>query len=85
MLVEPMNPVFAMNSERWVALAQSGKVVILPAREPDAFEVETWAYVPRPFRKSNTVDPLSLDLSLRPSADERTMQALDRMLEKLPW
>lgn len=85
MLADPENPVFAMSREHWTSLKQQGALVVLPAREPEAYEIETWTYVPRPFREPSVVDPLSLDLSLRPSADERTVQALDHMLENLPW
>ncbi|MEY3276051.1 MAG: hypothetical protein RL153_1317 [Verrucomicrobiota bacterium] len=85
MMADPENPVFAMSREDWTSLRQHGAVVVLQAREPDAYEIETWTYAPRPFREPNVVDPLSLHLSLRKSSDERMVQALDHMLEHLPW
>lgn len=85
MLAEPPNPVVAMSREQWTSLRQRGTVNTLPMREPNACEIETWSYAPRPFRELGVVDPLSLSLSLRHSADERVAQALERMMERLPW
>ncbi len=84
-LAEPPNPVVAMSREQWTSLRQKGTVNTLPMREPDACEIEMWSYAPRPFREPNVVDPLSLALSLRHSADERVEQALERMMERLAW
>lgn len=84
-LAEPKNPVTAVSREQWTALRQRGAVVELPMREPDACEVETWIYSPRPYRGRHVVDPLSLTLSLRPATDERVEQALEQTLESLPW
>ncbi|MCL4741924.1 MAG: hypothetical protein KJZ54_06930 [Phycisphaerales bacterium] len=85
MLAEPQNPVVAVSRERWRVLREQGEVVEIPMQEPDACEVETWTYVPRPYRDGTAVDPLSLALSLSPAADERVEQALEQMLETLPW
>lgn len=85
MLAAPKNPVVAMSREHWASLRQRGAVTELPVREPDACEVETWTYMPRPFRTPGIVDPLSLYLSLRPATDERVEQALDHMMEALDW
>lgn len=85
MLADPENQVFAMSREHWTSLKQQGALVVLPTREPEAYEIETWTYVPRPFREPGVVDPLSLYLSLKQSADDRTEQALNHMLENLPW
>jgi len=84
MLADPPNPVIAMSREHWTSLRQRGTVNVLPMREPDACEVETWSYAPRPSREPGVVDPLSLALSLRHSSDERVEQALEHMMERLP-
>ena len=73
-------------------MAQSGNVIVLQGREPDCYEIETWTYVPKSLRDANRgsepeqggVDPLSLYLSLRESADERMVPAPEQMLENLP-
>lgn len=85
MLADPKNPVIAVTRKHWAALRQRAAVTELPVREPDAYEVETWTYMPRPYRIPDSVDPLSLYLSLRPAPDERVEQALDSMMEAIPW
>ena len=85
MLAEPANPVVAMTRERWTSLREERSVGVLPVSEPGAYEVQVWTYVPEAYREPSVVDPLSLYLSLRGFDDERVEQALDRMMETLPW
>lgn len=42
--------------------------------------VQMWRYDPRKLSKTNTVDELSLALSLKDDADERVEGAVDNML-----
>ena len=46
---------------------------------------ETWIYNPLLLAENNIVDPLSLYLSLRDSADERVQGQLNHMMEELKW
>lgn len=52
--------------------------------DPDEqIAVELWRYDPQKLRNSETVDPLSLVLSLLENPDERTEQAVEEMLNSL--
>jgi DNA-binding MarR family transcriptional regulator len=83
MLDEPGLPVYAVNRTAWRALKT--KVEALHEAMPGAEEWQLWSYGPALQRDSETVDPLSLILSLRDSADERIQSALDALQERLPW
>jgi hypothetical protein len=85
MLDDSKNPVVAMSREHWTSLRQQGAVTVIPMREPSAVEIEMWSYKPSSYRQPGVVDPLSLYLSLRQPTDERVEQALDHMMESLPW
>lgn len=48
-------------------------------------KIEIWRYDPRLLSKGNTVDPLSLYLSLQDNEDERIQMELDKLLENTKW
>lgn len=83
MLTEPGLPVFAVSRVAWQALKST--IVELPEATPGACECQLWNYTPTLQPNSDTVDPLSLMLSLRDSTDERVQSALDALKEQLPW
>ncbi|MBL9149849.1 MAG: hypothetical protein JNM94_14250 [Phycisphaerae bacterium] len=64
-------------------------VNVVPMPDERSHEVEVWSYTPKGQSMPNVVDPLSLYLSLLASidreGDERIGQALERLLESLPW
>ena len=53
-----------------------------PQNTHDDCAVELWRYDPRKLASGKSVDPLSLALSLRDSADERVEQAVEMMMEQ---
>lgn len=83
MLTEPRSPVFAVSRTAWQAL--KADIVELPEAMPGACEWQLWNYTPTLQPDSDTVDPLSLILSLRDSTDERVQSALEALKEQLPW
>jgi DNA-binding MarR family transcriptional regulator len=83
MLAEPGSPVFAVSRTAWQAM--KADMVELPEAMPGTCEWELWNYAPTLQPDSDTVDPLSLMLSLRDSTDERVQSALDALKEQLPW
>ena len=83
MLAEPRLPVFAMSRAAWQASKAS--LVELPEAMPGACELQLWNYTPTMQLEGDTVDPLSLMLSLQGITDERVQSALDALSEKLPW
>jgi DNA-binding transcriptional ArsR family regulator len=47
--------------------------------------LESWAYDPALVSKTRFVDPLSLFLCFRDSADERVESALEQLIKGMPW
>jgi hypothetical protein len=83
MLTEPRIPVYAVSRTVWQALKLN--VEELPEAMPGAHEWQLWNYSTVPERDGDTVDPLSLVLSLQDDADDRVESALDALKEQLPW
>lgn len=83
MLAEPRLPVHAVSRAAWQALKSN--VDELPEAMPGAYAWQLWSYSPALQPDSDTVDPLSLSLSLRDDPDERVQSALDALKEQLPW
>ncbi len=84
MLTEPKWPVYAMTAVDWKAATDAG-VRELPEPEAGAQEWQLWSYSPALVPNANTVDPLSLTLSLQENADDRIQLALDELKGQLPW
>lgn len=84
MLAEPQWPTYAVSAAQWKTAVQGG-VEILTEWVPGACEWELWRYEPALVPNSETVDPLSLTLSLQGSPDQRVQLALDELNECLPW
>lgn len=84
MLAEPQWPVYAISAAQWKTATQAG-IKILPEPLQGACEWELWHYNPALVPESETVDPLSLTLSLQGNTDERVQLALDELKERFPW
>ena len=84
MLTEPQWSVYAVSPAQWKTAAQAG-IEPLPEPLPGACEWELWHYNPALLPDSETVDPLSLTLSLQGNTDERVQLALDELKERYPW
>lgn len=85
MIGDPKRPIYAVGASSWKKAAGGG-IEILPEPEPGAPEWQIWSYGPRlSLGAQETVDPLSLTLSLRDSTDERILIALDELKERFPW
>lgn len=84
MLAEPKLPVYALFVNNWKAATDAG-VRELPEPEVGAQEWQLWSYSPALWAGANTVDPLSLTLSLRDNVDDRIQLALDELKGQLPW
>ena len=85
MIAEPRLPVTAISHKRWLALTKEASGPDLVDRDAAGGEVEVWKYEPREHDRPGIVDPLSLLLSLRQTADERVEQALDALMEQVRW
>ena len=84
MLAAPQWPIYALSPDQWKAASQAG-IAELPEPTPGACEWQLWAYSPTLLPGTNSVDPLSLILSLQDNPDERIQLALDELKEQLPW
>ena len=84
MLAEPQWPTYAISPAQWKTATQAG-IDVLPEPLPGAFEWEIWHYNPALVPNSETVDPLSLTLSLQANPDERVQLALDELKGRFPW
>jgi hypothetical protein len=84
MLSEPQWPSYAVSPVQWKATTQAG-IETLPEPLPGACEWELWHYDPALIPTSETVDPLSLTLSLQGNTDERVQLALDELQGRFPW
>lgn len=84
MLTEPKWPVYALTAADWKAAKDAG-VRELTEPEAGAQEWQLWSYSPALVPDANTVDPLSLVLSLQDNADDRIQLALDELKGLLPW
>ncbi|MBI3102184.1 MAG: hypothetical protein HYY98_11610 [Burkholderiales bacterium] len=84
MLTEPKWPIYALTAADWKAAKDAG-VCELTEREAGAQEWQLWSYSPALMPDANTVDPLSLALSLQENADDRIQLALDELKGLLPW
>ncbi len=84
MLTEPQWPTYAVGQAEWKVATQVG-FEMLPEPIPGACEWEIWHYSPALVRDGDTVDPLSLTLSLQGNQDERVQLALDELEGHFPW
>jgi len=85
MLAASKTSVIAVSSEQWKAVQKNRFYFSTTATDPDAVEVEVWAYDPKLFSDEGIVDRLSLFLSLRDIKDERVEAALEEMTEAVKW
>jgi hypothetical protein len=85
MIGDPKWPTYAVGASSWKKAA-GRDIEILREPEHGASEWQIWSYSPRlGFDAQQTVDPLSLTLSLQDSTDERIRIALDELKERFPW
>ena len=84
MLAEPQWPVYAVSAAEWKGATGNG-VRELPEYAPGAQQWQVWSYSPALVPDADTVDPLSLALSLRDSKDDRVQLALDELKGQFPW
>jgi DNA-binding MarR family transcriptional regulator len=86
MLSDDQECTYAMSSAAFKAGVEGGKIAEYPGRIEGSVLVEQWRYAPALLSANReSVDPLSLYLSLRESPDERVQGALNEMQEALQW
>jgi len=78
-------PTYALASATFQAQLESG--LYRGCREPEEanLRMESWSYNPLLLGDDRSIDPLSLYLSLRDSADERIQQQLETLIDQVSW
>lgn len=79
MLNEEVNNTFVIYKDEWNTLN------IDADKDFGTNRIEIWKYDPHPLSKGNTVDKLSLYLSLRENEDERVQIELDNLINEIQW
>ncbi len=85
MLSAPAGPVVALVARDWTSIKQRFQSREIPFAEPGAWEIQIWSHDPGLCAGDNTVDRLSLYLSLKDDHDERIEGALEEMMKSLAW
>jgi DNA-binding MarR family transcriptional regulator len=78
-------PTYALGPRMLEAWLERGTVTGCPDAEQASARIEVWSYEPKYLGDNESVDPLSLYLSLRYSGDERVQQQLERLIEEVTW
>ena len=85
MLADDRLPTYAFGPKMLESYLEQG--ILIGCRDSDeaTAKMEVWSYEPKLLGDNETVDPLSLYLSLRYNADERVQQQLERLIEGIKW
>jgi hypothetical protein len=78
-------PTYAIWRRGHRRLIDDGTIVNCASREDASALLEEWSYPPLTLSVGETVDPLSLFLSLRDSPDERVQQQLQVLVDTVAW
>ena len=85
MLAADRLPTYALGPKMLESWLEHGTLTGCPDAEQATAKIEVWSYEPKLIGDNESVDPLSLYLSLRYSADERVQQQLERLMEDFKW
>ena len=85
MLADDRIPTYAFGPKMLELWLERGALTCCPDAEQATAKIEVWSYEPKLLGDNEAVDPLSLYLSLRNSADERIQQQIELLLETVPW
>lgn len=78
-------PTYALAHSAFQGYLEQGVCVGCQDAEEAAARIELWSYPPERLANGEAVDPLSLLLSLRHSADERVQQQLEQIIQDIKW
>jgi DNA-binding MarR family transcriptional regulator len=86
MLADDPVPTYALSSAGHKSAFEAGRIVAAPTGSERNASIEIWCYPPAVLvQEGDTVDRLSLFLSLQSSPDERVQSQLRSMMEEMPW
>ncbi|UBM61558.1 hypothetical protein LA303_09035 [Candidatus Sulfidibacterium hydrothermale] len=75
---------YAVNHQDFLNLKKEKKIKTISNYDGD-YVIELWRYNPGKLTVNNYVDPLSLYLCYKDTADEREEMALEQLLESVKW
>jgi DNA-binding MarR family transcriptional regulator len=78
-------PTYALPVSLFQAFLEKGTFMGCRDAETATARMEVWSYNPHLLGDNQMVDPLSLYLSLRYSADERVHQQLEQLIDGIKW
>jgi hypothetical protein len=78
-------PTYALPQETYRVNLEKGVFHGCPGPAEANLQLEAWKYNPLLLGNDRRVDPLSLYLSLRDSADERVQQQLETLIQEVHW
>ena len=85
MLNEPQIECKAISRKKYKGLDGIEEIDPAWSSSLDYIQLELWKYDPQPLADDDTVDVISLTLSLRGNQDERVEQAVEEMMEGYKW
>lgn len=85
MLASDRLPTYALGPKILESRLERGTLIGCHDEEHATARIEVWSYEPKLLGDKESVDPLSLYLSLRYSADERVQQQLELLMQEVKW
>lgn len=85
MIEDDRIPTYALLQKNYRQNLERGLFHGCPGPAEADVQLEAWSYNPLLLGGAGGVDPLSLFLSLRQSADERVQQQLETLIEEVRW
>ena len=85
MIEDDRIPTYALPQETYRLNLEKGLFHGCPGPSEANVQLEAWTYNPLLLGDEQSVDPLSLILSLRDSADERVQQQLESLIQGVKW
>lgn len=85
MIEDDRLPTWALLHDVYRANLEMGLFHGCPSSDEANVQLESWGYNPVLLGGSESVDPLSLYLSLRDSADDRVQQQLQELIGEVEW
>lgn len=85
MLADDRLPTYAFGPKMLESYLEQGILAACHDADQATTKMEVWSYEPKLLGAHETVDPLSLYLSLRHNTDERVHQQLERLIEQFKW
>jgi DNA-binding MarR family transcriptional regulator len=85
MIAEDRNPVYAMSASEYRRAVLAHTIAEQNYCDTDSIVIEQWRYRPNLLTPDQTVDRLSLYLSLKDNPDERIEAVLKRLIKEYTW